>query len=151
MAAFRQPLVEEDVRAEVTGAVVGQVADPRAAADFAVRRSSGESGQNLLKKISGQWAHTNPTAAMAWAQQLSDTKARDAVVRSSTGGQTNRGHAWSVSRRGISRSGYRPLDSRAQVSRWKRELSPDEVARVREITADVAPLYYGEEEWTGDE
>jgi len=39
------------------------------------------------------------------------------------------------------------LDSAANVEIWKTRLEPSEVARIREITGDVASLYYSEEDW----
>ena len=39
------------------------------------------------------------------------------------------------------------LDSRANLENWKRRLSPDEIRRIRRVTADVAQLYYPEEDW----
>jgi len=39
------------------------------------------------------------------------------------------------------------LDSRANLGNWKRRLDADEIARVRNLTADVARLYYPEEDW----
>jgi hypothetical protein len=42
--------------------------------------------------------------------------------------------------------GYK-LDSRANVNNWNKRMTPDEINRVREITAEVAPLYYSDLEW----
>jgi hypothetical protein len=39
------------------------------------------------------------------------------------------------------------IDSRSSLSNWKRRLTPDEVARIRMLTNDVANLYYQEEDW----
>ena len=39
------------------------------------------------------------------------------------------------------------LDSRANVEGWKKRLAAEEIARIREITAGVASLFYPEEEW----
>jgi hypothetical protein len=39
------------------------------------------------------------------------------------------------------------LDSRASLDNWRRRLSTAEVARVREMTADMAGLYYPEVDW----
>lgn len=39
------------------------------------------------------------------------------------------------------------LDSRAAVASWKRHLSPDEIARVREIVGPTADLFYAAEDW----
>ena len=39
------------------------------------------------------------------------------------------------------------LDSRANLNNWKHRLTKDEIARLHEITADVAGRYYSEQEW----
>jgi len=38
-------------------------------------------------------------------------------------------------------------DSRAAARTWRHRLTPEEVARVREGVADVAPAFYGDETW----
>lgn len=39
------------------------------------------------------------------------------------------------------------LDSRANIDNWKKRLSKDEIARVREMTGKVSHLFYSDEEW----
>lgn len=39
------------------------------------------------------------------------------------------------------------LDSRANVENWKKRLTEDEIARIREITAETARLFYPESNW----
>jgi hypothetical protein len=39
------------------------------------------------------------------------------------------------------------LDSRSNVSNWKKRLNEDEIRRVREMTDEVAQLFYTEAEW----
>ncbi len=39
------------------------------------------------------------------------------------------------------------LDSRANLHNWKRRLTPDEIARVRQLTEEVARDYYPEVDW----
>ncbi len=39
------------------------------------------------------------------------------------------------------------LDSRANVSVWKKRLAAEEIDRIRKLTEEVAPLYYSEAEW----
>jgi hypothetical protein len=39
------------------------------------------------------------------------------------------------------------LDSRANVSVWKKRLSVAEIDRIRKMTEEVAPLFYSEAEW----
>jgi hypothetical protein len=42
---------------------------------------------------------------------------------------------------GVSRTAARRLDSRANLQVWRERLTPEQVARVRELTADVAAGY----------
>jgi hypothetical protein len=39
------------------------------------------------------------------------------------------------------------LDSRANLENWKKRLSSDEIARVRDLTEDVASLFYADVNW----
>ncbi len=39
------------------------------------------------------------------------------------------------------------LDSRANVSVWKKRLTVEEIDRIRKMTEEVAPLYYSDAEW----
>lgn len=39
------------------------------------------------------------------------------------------------------------LDSRANLEHWKRRLERAEIDRVRELTSDVAPSYYSDDDW----
>jgi hypothetical protein len=59
----------------------------------------------------------------------------------SGGGDDRRAHTWSL-RGGVSKTAYRPMDSAAMLTAAQRRLSPDEVAEVRELTADVAARFY---------
>jgi Sulfotransferase family len=67
--------------------------------------------------------------------------------RRSHRGDRDRAHPWSVSRHGLSRTAFRPLDSRAHAVGWKHELSQREISRIRELTEDVADFYYTDDEW----
>jgi hypothetical protein len=39
------------------------------------------------------------------------------------------------------------VDSQANLNNWKRRLTPDEINRVRNLTAGVSELYYSDEDW----
>jgi len=39
------------------------------------------------------------------------------------------------------------LDSRANVDNWKKRLSADEIARIRDVTGEIAAQFYEEKEW----
>jgi hypothetical protein len=71
-----------------------------------------------------------------------DERAERAVVQSTTGSAQRTAHRWSLSRSGLSKTGFRPMDSRANLVAWKRQVGADEVARVRALTADVADRWY---------
>jgi hypothetical protein len=75
-----------------------------------------------------------------------DERARRAVTRSTTGSLEGRAHRWSLSSSGLSKTGYRPIDSRANLVAWQDRLGAEEVARVRALTRSVAARWYSPEE-----
>ena len=93
---------------------------------------------------------TDPVASFAelfgWLGLHFDRAAERAVVRSTSGSTSRRAHTWSLSRSGLSKTGYRPMDSRANLVAWRRQLSDGEVARVREVTEEVAGRWYPAQE-----
>jgi hypothetical protein len=67
------------------------------------------------------------------------------LARGAAGGEKT--HVWRLSRRGfLSRTAYRPMDSRGSLGAWRSAVTPDEIARIRWLTEDVARLYYTDEE-----
>jgi hypothetical protein len=73
-------------------------------------------------------------------------KAEQRVVTATTGrGDAERRHVWSL-RGGLSHTGFRAMDSRAALQTYRDRLTPQEIDRVRELTADVAARYYHEAE-----
>ncbi|HLF40897.1 MAG TPA: sulfotransferase [Acidimicrobiia bacterium] len=74
--------------------------------------------------------------------------ARDEVIRGTTGSSKNKSHSWQLSRRGfLSRTPFRPMDSKAMAAAWRKTVTPDEAARIREITEPIAGRFYGDEDW----
>jgi len=67
--------------------------------------------------------------------------AEQAIREATTAGSGGGAMRWSVSRGGVSRTAARRLDSRANLQVWRERLSDEEVARIRELTADVAPAF----------
>jgi Sulfotransferase domain len=68
-------------------------------------------------------------------------------LSSPAGRAAERPHVWTL-RGGLSKTAFRPLDSRENVQRWRRYLSAEEAARVRTLTEDVASRFYrGDEAW----
>jgi hypothetical protein len=74
--------------------------------------------------------------------------ARAEVIAGTQGSSKNQSHAWRVSRHGgLSRTAFRPMDSKAMIAAWKKTISPGEAARVRAITAPVAERLYSAADW----
>jgi hypothetical protein len=71
-----------------------------------------------------------------------DGRAREAVERSASGSGQGRAHRWSLSRGGPSKTGYRPLDSRANLVAWQGRLEAGEEERIRALTGSVADRWY---------
>ncbi|MEW6477517.1 MAG: sulfotransferase [Actinomycetota bacterium] len=74
--------------------------------------------------------------------------ARAEVVAGTQGSSKNQSHSWRVSRHGgLSRTAFRPMDSKAMIWAWKKTVSPGEAARIRAITNGVADRFYGDADW----
>jgi hypothetical protein len=67
--------------------------------------------------------------------------AEQAIVRATSGGADQGVMRWSLSSGGVSKTAARRLDSRANLDAWRGRLRPEEVARVRALTADVAGAF----------
>jgi hypothetical protein len=67
--------------------------------------------------------------------------AEQAIRAATTAGSGGGAVRWSVSSGGVSRTAARRLDSRANLQVWRERLSDDEVARIRDLTADVASAF----------
>ncbi len=67
-----------------------------------------------------------------------DERVRSALLSATTApARTTDSHAWTL-RGGVSRTAYRPMDSKASLGSYRDRLGPEEIERVRELTADVA-------------
>jgi hypothetical protein len=74
--------------------------------------------------------------------------ARAEVVRGTEGSSKNQSHRWRISRHGgLSRTAFRPMDSKAMIWAWKKTIEPEEAARIRAIAAPVAGRWYGDADW----
>jgi hypothetical protein len=71
-----------------------------------------------------------------------DGQARQAVERSTTGSGQGRPHRWSLSWGGLSKTGFRPMDSRANLAAWRGQLAAEDVERIRALTGSVADIWY---------
>lgn len=66
-----------------------------------------------------------------------DERVRSELVAATTAsGTTTNSHAWTV-RGGVSRTAYRPMDSKASLSSYRERLTPEEIERVRDLTAET--------------
>jgi hypothetical protein len=66
------------------------------------------------------------------------------IIECSTSGESEaKAFSWS----GLSHTSFQPMDSRTNVRSWKQRLTGDEIARIRELTRDVACLYYSDQDW----
>ena len=71
-------------------------------------------------------------------------EAERAIVAATSGGAGGGAMRWSVSAGGVSKTAARRLDSRGNLQVWRERLAPEEVARIRELTAEVAAAFgYG--------
>lgn len=74
--------------------------------------------------------------------------AREQVVAGTSGSSKAKSHSWQLSRRGfLSRTAFRPMDSKAMVGAWRKTVTPDEAARLRELTGPVADRFYADTDW----
>jgi hypothetical protein len=98
--------------------------------------------EDLSRDATSEFARLYARLGLTFTEDVERT-----VEQSATGAQDQQAHAWSLSRKGISRTGFRPLDSRANISAWKTQLTPEEIERVRALTAETASVYYGDDAW----
>ena len=70
------------------------------------------------------------------------------MVRGTSGHSRNKSHSWRFSRHGgLSRTAFRPMDSKAMINAWRTTVDPDEAARIRKLTAGVADRFYTDADW----
>jgi hypothetical protein len=59
---------------------------------------------------------------------------------------------WRLSRQGgLTRTAYRPMDSKSMIRAWQATISPAEADRIRAIAGPVGTRLYGDSDWTYDE
>ena len=82
--------------------------------------------------------------ALYAALRLPYTPDVERAVRAATsGGGRDRRVAWTITKGGPSRTAFRPMDSRANATKYKTALSAAEIDRIWELTGDVAARFYG--------
>ena len=119
----------------------------------------GAPGAAVTVALCGHWEHPPPCPLAPHhtrAELLATTRlglefndaARAEVVAGTNGNSKNQSHAWRVSRHGgLSRTAFRPMDSKSMVRAWEKTITPTEAARIRAITAGVADRCYGPADW----
>lgn len=78
------------------------------------------------------------------------SEVRQEIIRGSSGSGSggSRSHSWRLSRAGLlSRTAFRPMDSRANLDSWKLQVTPQEAVRIRRLTGEIGALYYADDEW----
>ena len=100
--------------------------------------------EDLSREPVEQFRLLYETFGLAWTSRIAD---RVAAATSGTG-RTDRSHAWTLSY-GVSRTAFRPMDSRAALRSYETRLTPEEISRVRALTADVAGRIYPGDQFSG--
>jgi hypothetical protein len=78
--------------------------------------------------------------------------ARAEVVAGTQGNSRPQSHMWRLSRQGgLTRTAYRPMDSKSMIRAWQATISPAEADRIRAIAGPVGKRLYGDSDWTYDE
>jgi Sulfotransferase domain len=66
------------------------------------------------------------------------------IVRAGTsGGGRERRMAWTLTKGGLARTAFRPLDSRANATKYRSALTAEQIDRIWALTGDVAERFYG--------
>jgi hypothetical protein len=93
--------------------------------------------EDLSREPVEQFRLLYETFGLTWTSRIAD---RVAAATSGTE-RTDRSHAWTL-RYGVSRTAFRPMDSRAALRSYETRLTPEDIFRVRALTADVAGRIY---------
>jgi hypothetical protein len=93
--------------------------------------------EDLSREPVEQFRLLYETLGLSWTPRIAE---RVAAATSGTGG-TERSHSWTV-RYGLSRTAFRPMDSRAALRSYETRLTPAQISRVRALTSDVAGRMY---------
>lgn len=93
--------------------------------------------EDLVRDPLNAFADLYAALGLTWS-----TAARQRVETATTGtGTAKSAHSWSLAG-GLSRTAYRPMSRDAALASYQQRLTPEEVARVRELTAPVARQFY---------
>jgi hypothetical protein len=89
--------------------------------------------QDLVRKPFDSFHEIYDVCGLSWSD-----RAQEAVAAASTGGGSSKSHSF----RGLSKTAYRPMNAATALGSYRSRLSDAEIARVRELTADVASIFY---------
>ena len=77
-----------------------------------------------------------------------NASARTEVIAGTQGHSRPQSHKWRLSRQGgLTRTAYRPMDSKRMIRAWQKTITPGETARIRDITDSVGERHYGDADW----
>jgi hypothetical protein len=93
--------------------------------------------EDLTRDPETAFAELYRTCGLTWSEE---TRATVASATTATGTPA-RSFAWSRTG-GLSRTAFRPMDSRSALASFRERLTPAEIDRVRAITGDVAARWY---------
>ena len=89
--------------------------------------------ESLVKDPQGGFADLYGRLGLTWSERA-EQQVREATTEQAGAG---RGFHWSL-RGGVSRTAYRPMGQNTALSTYRDRLTPEEIARVHELTAEVA-------------
>jgi hypothetical protein len=89
--------------------------------------------QDLVREPLESFEAIYDVCGLSWS-----VRAQEAVGAASTGGGSSKSHSF----RGLSKTAYRPMNAATALGSYRSRLSDAEIARVRELTADVASIFY---------
>jgi hypothetical protein len=114
----------------VTYSIVDQMR--RQSADVQVWRY-----EDLVRRPLESFREIYDTFGLTWTPHVQG-RIRSA---SSNGRGSRASHVWSF-RGGISRTAFRPIDPASALASYRERLTPQEIGRIRTLTADIANIYY---------
>lgn len=94
--------------------------------------------EDLAREPVERFRELSAELGLTWSAATTRRVAAATTGRKGAGGTP---HPWSL-RGGLSRTAFRPMDSRASLSSYQERLTADEIDRIRELVADTAPTLY---------
>ncbi len=132
---YREDLESYEHSSDVLGrmcalwrALYGAVAEMRRLGDVHVHRY-----EDLVSDPRSAFSSMYQDSGLTWAERTDE-----AIEESTNGGGSTKSHAF----RGLSKTAYRPMSAGTALNSYRSRLSDEEIARVKNATADVSALFY---------